>query len=182
MRRLLLLLPLLLLLGCPKQKTSTTWEDPALQVTGWAIFVADAEGVTPPERMKVEARSRDGAFVLAEAPALWIDEPPAGWRKWTRIGDATARARLSNPQWILDAAAQGKEVVDAVLLVNPDPPPQPTSDGRERIEDPRDIRQVLLDAGLELGAVEGTSVPVRVPRGSWGAMLKLPHVLTARAP
>jgi len=154
------------LVGCPKDTATSSSRsaapDPALTITMWAVLIADAEGVRAPAEVTVEASAMSGGLLFVEAPALLVDRPPEGWRRWTRIGDAAARARLGDPQWLLDAAAEGRASVRAVLTL--------TDEGAA---DP-EVQKTLQDAGAALhGSIEGNTVEATVPKGAWGAILKL---------
>ena len=116
------------LVGCPKDTATSSSRsaapDPALTITMWAVLIADAEGVRAPAEVTVEASAMSGGLLFVEAPALLVDRPPEGWRRWTRIGDAAARARLGDPQWLLDAAAEGRASVRAVLTLTDEVGPE----------------------------------------------------------
>ena len=166
---LLLALSALLLVGCPKEKTSTVAEDPALTATAYAVFIADAEGVKPPAGARVEASAAAGSLLLVEAPAMMTDQPPEGWRRWTRIGDAGARAKLGNAAFLLSAAAAGQESTTVYLALS-----------AEAAADP-EIRVKLQSTGVAVNTVAGDVVTATVPRGAWGALLKLPEVTSVEA-
>ena len=169
MRPLLLLLTLVLAVGCPKEKPPTSSVDPAASLRWFAIFIADDEGVSPPESMTVEAKAASGQILFAEAPALLVDQPPEGWRRWARIGDAEARARLGSPGWLLASAAAGNESASVYLSLT-----------QEAAADP-EIRAKLQNAGIAIHTIAGDVVTATVPRGAWGALLGLEQVVAVEA-
>ncbi|MCO4773523.1 MAG: hypothetical protein KDA24_26050 [Deltaproteobacteria bacterium] len=165
MKSLSLFLMLALLVGCPKEKQPTA-PDPAATMTWFAIFIADQEGATPPATVQVEATAGGGSLLFVEAPALLVDKPPEGWRRWTRIGDATARARLGNPGWLLAAAAEGAESSAVYLELTAAAAAEP------------DIRTTLQSSGVRVNTIAGNIVTASVPRGAWGALLKLSQLVS----
>ena len=169
MRPLLLLVTFVLAVGCPKEKPTTNSVDPAASLRWFAIFIADAEGVSPTPDMTVEAEAASGQILFVEAPALLVDQPPEGWRRWARIGDAEARARLGSPGWLLASAAAGNESASVYLSLT-----------QEAAADP-DIRVKLLNAGIAVHTVADDVVTATVPRGAWGALLGLEHVVAVEA-
>jgi|GEM_PF-4183358 len=169
------LLPLFALLatlcvGCPKEKAPTTMVDPAATMTAYAILIADAEGVSPPTDVRIEASAGAGTLLLVEAPALLVDRPPEGWRRWTRIGDAAARARLGAADWLLASAADGRESTLVSLMLTPDGAADP------------EIRVKLQSSGVAVKSIEGGTVSATVPRGAWGALLKMTQLKAVQAP
>jgi hypothetical protein len=165
----LCVLALLLCVGCPKEKSSTTAPDPALTVTSFAIFIADAEGVSPPDGVRVAASAAGGSLLLVEAPAVLVDQPPEGWRRWARIGDAAAMDKLGNPGFLLSAGAAGMESSPVYLSLS-----------AEGAADP-EIRVKLQGSGAAVNAIAGDVVTANVPRGAWGALLKLPYVVSVES-
>lgn len=162
----LLFLASLLCVACPKKQASTSnmAVDPAATMTSFAIFIADAEGVAPPSGARVEASGSAGSLLLVEAPALMIDRPPEGWRRWARIGDATARARLGGADWLLSDAAAGKEASKVTLTLS-----------EAGTRDP-EIRLKLQSSGVAVHDIAGEAVSATVPKGAWGAVLKMVEV------
>ena len=138
-------------------------------MTAFAVFIADAEGVKAPATLRVEASAGAGSLLLVEAPALMIDQPPDGWRRWTRIGDAAARTKLGDPGFLLSAAAEGKESCAVSLALS-----------AEAAVDP-EIRVKLQHTGVAVNSIDGDVVTATVPRGAWGALLKLPAVTSVEA-
>ena len=162
----LLLLASLLYTACPKEQASTSsmTADPAATMTSFAIFIADTEGAVPPSDARVEASEAAGSLLLVEAPALMVDRPPTGWRRWARIGDATARDRIGRADWLLSDAAEGKESSRVSLTLS-----------AAGSKDP-DIRLKLQSSGVAVHDIVGETAVVTVPKGAWGAVLKMEEV------